>query len=125
AVALVARADEIHDVYGDGVGARVRDRQQLEAVRQPILGHAFDRHRGLRRLGREGGESTQQEKRRGSESFQVSQWKRCSAARPARIVAKVRRQRQATAIATAPAASRSSAIATSGAQMAVSTAAGT
>src|SRR6267142_1031928 len=104
AVALVARADEVHDVHGDRVGARIGQREHLEAVRQPVLGDALDRHHALRQLGSQRSERPDQHYRGGSDSFHSNQWNKWSAARPARMVAKVRRQRHATAIATTPAA---------------------
>src|SRR3989449_8208272 len=134
AVALVARADEVHDVHRHRVGARVGYRQDLQAVWQPVLGDPLDRRDALRQVGGERSERPDEHYRSGGDSFHISQWKRWSAARPARIVTKVRRQRQATAIATAPASSRSlpgeiasspPARRSSGAQIAVSTAAGT
>src|SRR6185503_5032437 len=109
---------------------RIRDGQDLQPVRQPPLGDAFDRiallRRGsvfLRRLRprREGGQAEHDEK----EPDQISHAKRWSASSPAMIVAKVMRQRHATAIATAPASNCSFPTAISGAQIAVSTAAGT
>ena len=43
AVALLARADVDHGVDGEGRSGGVGDEQDLEAVGEPVLGHAFDR----------------------------------------------------------------------------------
>ena len=63
AVALVPRADEINDVHRDGVGARVRDRQHLEAVRQPVFRDALDGRHVLRRDLRQRDECPKDEQR--------------------------------------------------------------
>ena len=51
AVALVARADQVGDVHRGGVDARVGQREQAQAVRQRVLGNAFQRDDFARRLG--------------------------------------------------------------------------
>src|SRR6266568_337582 len=43
AVAFVARADEIGDVDGDRIDRAVGDEQDLQSVREAVLGDAFDR----------------------------------------------------------------------------------
>ena len=43
AVAFVARADEVGDVDGDRIDRAVGDEQDLQSVREAVLGDAFDR----------------------------------------------------------------------------------
>ncbi len=69
AVALVARADQVGNIDGDGVLRGVGKEQDLEPVRQPVLGNALDRgdfadRFGIRRACRNGAN------RRGQERWQ-------------------------------------------------------
>jgi hypothetical protein len=107
AVAFVARADEVHDVHGDGVDPRVGQQQHAQAIGEPVLAHAFDGHHLLRKFQARSAQRHEPQQREGEEPFHSNQSKKCRARRPAAIVAKVARQRHATATATAPASRRS------------------
>ena len=54
AVVLVARADPIGHVHGDGLLGGVREQQHGEPVREPVLGNSFDGRHELDAAGNRG-----------------------------------------------------------------------
>jgi hypothetical protein len=97
AVAFVARADQVDDVHGDRVGARIGQGEDLQAVGQPVFGDPLDRRHALRQFRGQRSERPEEHYRSGSDSFHGNQWNKWRATRPAGMVAKVRPERQATA----------------------------